>query len=166
MSAGTAVAASGGASLAGSVRATPAELGKFLDRTGEDSTFVLHPLSDLNRCLDVWDSGKGPWVQAWNCNGWANQQWYFVWYEDTHNWEVRSAGKCVDSRNGRGESLEHQPCTGAASQRFNVYPVDSALVFESATTPNQVWDVYDHGRGTKVQMWDYNRTSNQRWQTG
>ncbi|OLZ46452.1 hypothetical protein BS329_29900 [Amycolatopsis coloradensis] len=151
-------------SLSGVVPATPTELGAFLGRTVESNTFVLRPMSNSNQCLDVYASGQGPWVQAWTCNGQANQQWYFVWYDNTHNWEVRSADTwCVDSRNGRGESLEHQPCTGVASQRFNVYPIDSALVFESATSPNQVWDVYDQGKGTMVQLWDYNRTPNQRW---
>ncbi|WET83118.1 RICIN domain-containing protein [Amycolatopsis sp. QT-25] len=160
----SAVTAPGESSLNEATRATPVELSAFFGRTVEGNTFTIRSAFDSNKCLDVYGSGEGPWVQAWTCNGQANQQWYFVWYEKSYNWEVRSADTwCVDSRNGRGGSLEEQPCTGAATQRFNVYPVDSTLVFESATHPNQVWDIYDHGRGTTVQLWDYNRVPHQRW---
>jgi hypothetical protein len=130
------------------------------------STSTIRPFSNGGTCLDVYAGGKGPWVQAWTCNGQGNQQFYLVGYADAGNWEVRSADTwCVDSRYGRGASLQHSPCTGIAGERFKLlYDTwTGGYLFESAQYPGQVWDVYDSGRGTEVQLWDKNLTPNQEW---
>ena len=130
------------------------------------STYAIHPVSNLNTCLDVYANGKGPWVQAWTCNGQANQQFYSVYYSDANNSEVRSADTwCVDDRYGRGASLQHEPCTGIAGQRYIIWynPTYGWYQFESAQYRGQVFDVYDSGRGTEVQLWDNNYTANQLW---
>ena len=62
--------------------------------------------------------------------------------------------------------MQHSPCTGIAGERFNLYwdtLYGGSWVIESAEYPGEVWDVYDSGRGTEVQLWDYNRTPNQEW---
>jgi hypothetical protein len=141
--------------------ATPAEA-KLL------STLTIRPLSNTGTCLDVYANGKGPWVQAWTCNGQSNQQFYSVYYSDANNVEIRSADTwCVDDRYGRGASLQHEQCKGIAGQRFILWYNSTYgwYQFESVQYPGQVWDVYGSGSGTEVQLWDNNHTSNQLWTT-
>jgi hypothetical protein len=133
-------------------------------------TATINPKSNANQCLDIYDAGAGPWVQSWSCNGWANQQWFLVWYDDAQNWEVRSSDNwCVDGSGGRGALLQHSQCTGVIGQRFTIWHDDSTggYTFQSVQFPGQVWDVYDFGRGTQVQLWDWGHDgrSNQEWTT-
>ncbi|CCH31922.1 RICIN domain-containing protein [Actinosynnema sp. NPDC047251] len=128
------------------------------------SGYVLHSAHD-NRCLDVYAGGAGPWVQLWNCNGQANQKFYYVLYPEGTA-EIRTNDYwCVDGRWGKGASLERAQCNGSIGQRwrFDTVPGKPGLLAKSAQYPNLVWDVYGSGSGTKVQLWDYNGQLNQFW---
>src|SRR5690349_4109003 len=98
---------SGTASAAASAKGGPAE---------------IHTIHD-SRCLDVYDSGRGPWVQMWACNNQANQRFYTVYYADVDQWEIRTSDYwCVDGRWGKGASLERSPCSGHPGQRWKIVP--------------------------------------------
>jgi hypothetical protein len=124
---------------------------------------TIQSWNDL-RCLDVYANGAGPWVQLWRCNNQPNQLFHLVYYTDTQNFEIRTIDHwCVDGRWGRGASLERSPCTGHPGQRWTRKRVDDAFLIFNAQYPNLVMDVYDAGRGTKVQLWDLNGWPNQMW---
>ncbi|GAB3887208.1 hypothetical protein GCM10029964_052810 [Kibdelosporangium lantanae] len=127
--------------------------------------YAIHSAYDF-RCLDVYANGAGPWVQVWTCNSQANQTFFWLHYQDTETYEFRTSDYwCVDGRYGRGSSLERSPCTGALSQRWRLDTSSHGygFVIKSALYPDLVWDVYDNGRGTKVQLWDNNGQVNQAW---
>jgi ricin-type beta-trefoil lectin protein len=130
-----------------------------------DGNLAIQTSNDL-RCLDVYANGAGPWVQVWWCNGHSNQKFFRILYQDTETYEFRTSDYwCVDARWGRGTSLERSPCTGSVSQRFRLDAGLYGFVIRSVMYPDQVWDVYDHGHGTEVQLWDYNPAGvpNQGW---
>jgi hypothetical protein len=121
-----------------------------------DGDLTIHSSYD-QRCLDVYAGGAGPWVQSWWCTGQPNQKFFRILYQDTETYEIRTSDYwCVDGRWGRGASLERSPCTGHPGQRWRLDIGPHGYIFKSVMYPGQVWDVYDSGRGTKIQLWDQN----------
>jgi hypothetical protein len=128
-----------------------------------DGNLVIHSSYD-QRCLDVYANGAGPWVQSWWCNGQSNQKFFRILYQDTETYEIRTSDYwCVDGRWGRGASLERSPCNGSPGQRWQLDVGPNGWILKSVMYPGLVWDVYDSGRGTKVQLWDRLGTPNQGW---
>jgi hypothetical protein len=131
------------------------------------------------RCLDA-DAGaigaNGTKVQLWDCNGWPNQTWDIF-----SDGAVRStqSGRCLDADLGsvgaNGTKVQLWDCTGGANQKWNtllssltapagVGPLDSSNLRSAANGRcldadlGSIW-----ANGTKVQLWDCNSWTNQRW---
>jgi hypothetical protein len=124
----------------------------------------IHSVLD-GRCLDVYDSGRGPWVQVWPCNGWPNQLFQLGWYSDGVYQIRTSDGWCVDGRWGKGASLERAGCDGSAAQKWRVVPhgVYPGFAIYSVQYPHLVWDISGFGSSSKVQLWEGNGGAHQAW---
>jgi ricin-type beta-trefoil lectin protein len=124
----------------------------------------IHSVLD-GRCLDVYDGGRGPWVQVWPCNGWANQ-WFQLGYYGGDIYQIRTGdGWCVDGRWGKGASLERAWCDGSAGQKWRVVPhgVYPGWAIYSVQYPHLVWDISGFGASSKVQLWEGNGGAHQAW---
>ncbi|ALG09754.1 hypothetical protein AOZ06_25180 [Kibdelosporangium phytohabitans] len=123
---------------------------------------------DDSRCVHAVANTPAADVQVGACTV-DDNSFRTVYYADAGNSEIRTASNlCVDGRAGRGGALEVQPCTGAASQRWNIVddPATShpfARLIKSAAHPGLVWDVHNHGAGSTVQLWDGIGGEHQSW---
>ncbi|MBP2339198.1 hypothetical protein JOF41_005376 [Saccharothrix coeruleofusca] len=118
------------------------------------------------KCLDVWDAGRGPQIHMWGCNGWSNQDWTI---DTGPNGGARlrpfsDLSKCLDSYRGRGNQVVQHSCDNTRTQEFTRVEVGSTGGIALRSFSNGLClDIYDHGRGDVVMMWDCHYSDNQRW---
>jgi hypothetical protein len=128
---------------------------------GAGSTGVLRGTGS-NRCLDVPNASQsdGTFLQIFDCNGGANQQWTL----NSSNELTVYGSKCLDVPNNAtsaGTRVEIWTCNGGANQQWRlnsdgtVVGVGSGLCLDvtGAATAN----------GTAVEIWTCNGGSNQKW---
>jgi len=118
------------------------------------------------RCVDS-DVGtpthNGTKVQAWTCNGWDNQRWYY--YTDN---TIRSAedGRCLDadvsSATHNGTKVQVWSCNGWDNQKWFVYSDGTIRSKHDGRCLDEDVATATHD-GTKIQIWDCNGWPNQKW---
>ncbi|MEU8778710.1 RICIN domain-containing protein [Streptomyces sp. NPDC048606] len=117
------------------------------------------------KCLDVYDWGRGPWIQMWECHGGDNQSWSLDWNATSGGWNIRSdaSGLCVDGFRGHGEQLIQNPCGEGLGQAWKIDPLPGPTRLENVAFPGQCADIYNWGRGSVVMLWDCGSQPNQYW---
>ncbi|MFD1152145.1 RICIN domain-containing protein [Saccharothrix hoggarensis] len=108
------------------------------------------------KCLDVYNAGGGPQIQMWWCNGWNNQDWDIATGPHGY-WRLRpysNLNMCLDAYKGRGVQVVQYRCDSTRTQEFTREAYQGAYRYRSLSSPSLCLDIYDHGRGTTVQMWD------------
>jgi hypothetical protein len=118
------------------------------------------------RCLDsdvATATHNGTKVQAWQCNGWPNQQWTL--YTDR---TIRSSkdGRCLDEDiaggTHNGTKVQVWDCNGWDNQKWTRYTDGTIRNAHDGRCLDE--DIAGGtGNGTKVQVWDCNGWDNQMW---
>src|SRR3954453_11358681 len=118
------------------------------------------------RCVDsdvATPTHNGTKVQAWSCNGWDNQRWYY--YTDN---TIRSAqdGRCLDadvsSPTHNGTKVQVWSCNGWDNQKWFVYSDGTIRSKHDGRCLDEDVATATHD-GTKIQIWDCNGWPNQKW---
>jgi O-glycosyl hydrolase len=115
-----------------------------------------------SRCLDVPNAGQsdGTFVQIWDCNGGANQQWTLT----SSNELIVYGSKCLDvpgHATAAGTRVQIWTCNGGANQQWRVNADGMVVGVESG----QCLDVTGAAtaNGSTVEIWTCNGGANQRW---
>jgi hypothetical protein len=116
-----------------------------------------------NRCLDVPNSSQtdGTFLQIWDCNGGAGQQWTLT---ASNQLTVYGGAKCLDvpgHAKTAGTRVEIWTCNGGANQQWQVNGDGTVVGVESGLC----LDVTGAGtaNGTAVELWTCNGGANQQW---
>ncbi|MCO5995629.1 ricin-type beta-trefoil lectin domain protein [Actinoallomurus rhizosphaericola] len=126
------------------------------------STGVLRGAAS-NRCLDVPNGAQtdGTYLQIWDCNGGAGQQWTLT---SGGQLTVYGGAKCLDVPNhatAAGTRVEIWTCNGGTNQQWRLNSDGTVVGTESGLC----LDVTGNGtaNGTAVEIWTCNGGSNQKW---
>jgi endo-1,4-beta-xylanase len=125
------------------------------------STGVLRGAGS-GRCLDVPNASHndGTFLQVWDCNGAANQQWTL-----TAGSQLTVYGsKCLDvpgHAGAAGTRVEIWTCNGGANQQWRVNADGSVVGVESGLCLDVTGAAT--GNGSAVEIWTCNGGANQRW---
>jgi hypothetical protein len=126
---------------------------------------TFHNLHDA-RCLDEdvsTPTHDGSNVQAWDCNGWDNQDW--TYYTDG---TIRNShdGRCLDedtsSPTHNGSNVQVWHCNGWDNQIWTYYTDGTICSAHDGRCLDEDVSAPTHN-GTNVQTWDYNDWYNQQW---
>ncbi len=115
-----------------------------------------------SRCLDVPNGAQtdGTFVDIWDCNGGAGQQWTLT----SSNQLTVYGSKCLDvpgHATAAGTRVEIWSCNGGANQQWRLNADGTVVGIESGLC----LDVTGRGtaNGTAVEIWTCNGGSNQKW---
>lgn len=116
-------------------------------------------------CLDVYDWGRGPWLQMWECHYELNQFFWFAagtapGYYYIQNLQSR---QCIDGAWGKGAQLRQLPCDLTDTQEWEIYPTDYNQFVIRNRHNGLCMDMRDSGRSREVQLWTCYWVSHQRW---
>ncbi|MEV8626095.1 RICIN domain-containing protein [Streptomyces sp. NPDC051079] len=134
-------------------------------QVGQASTITSASPEAAGKCLDVYDWGKGPWIQMWDCHGGSNQSWSVSWNSTSGGWNIRSNASqyCVDGSLGHGEQLIQNSCGNGLGQAWKIDSLSGPTRIESIAFPGQCADIYNWGRSPVVMLWDCGSQANQYW---
>ncbi|WP_369362672.1 RICIN domain-containing protein [Streptomyces sp. CG4] len=131
-----------------------------------DSLYTVTP----GQCLDAdaTNGADGTRVQAWRCNGSAQQEWYS--YSDGSLENVKFPGMCLDADTGgagnNGTRVQLWQCNGSTQQDWFFRSGDLAMY--NLRFNNNLNTVLDRnatitGDGAPAQLWQKNFQSQQWW---
>lgn len=114
------------------------------------------------RCLDVPNVSQsdGTFVQIWDCNGGANQQWTLT----SSNELIVYGSKCLDvpgHATAAGTRVEIWTCNGGANQQWRINADGTVVGVESGLCLDVTGAAT--GNGSPVEIWTCNGGTNQKW---
>ena len=126
-----------------------------------DTTGTLRGVGS-GRCLDVPGASQsdGTYVQIWDCNGAANQQWTLT----NSNQLTVYGGKCLDvpgHTTAAGTRVEIWTCNGGTNQQWRVNSDGTVVATESGLCLDVTGAAT--ANGTAVELWTCHGGSNQQW---
>jgi endo-1,4-beta-xylanase len=128
---------------------------------GGGSTGALRGVGS-GRCLDVPNRSQsdGTFLQIWDCNGGANQQWTLT----SSNQLTVYGSKCLDvpgHATSAGTRVEIWTCNGGANQQWRVNSDGTIVGVESGLCLDVTGAAT--GNGSAVEIWNCNGGTNQKW---
>jgi hypothetical protein len=119
---------------------------------------------NANGCMDVYDWGRGPWIQMWECHNQLNQWFEFQGTAPGYlRIQNRASGQCLDGYWGKGVQIRQLPCDGTPEQDWQVIATDVNQYVISNRRNGLCMDMRDSGRSREVQLWTCYWVSHQRW---
>jgi hypothetical protein len=120
------------------------------------------------KCLDLQggSTANGNLLQIWDCNGLANQKWFF----NPGSWRIQYAAnpdKCIDALGGGkyGTSLGIWDCNGRSSQQWGYDAKMRTIYLASSADASLCMDLSggQKDNGAEIQSWGCNGHTNQAW---